>query len=210
MSLSGHYWRVISIEVVWLSSIFQACGGGVFIILALHMTIVTELSSSQDRSVPCTYCLTAATYRSSRSRIIYKAFALKYVADLVGPLVSSVALQHSLWLPNLIAIVLLTFSLPFVFLLPETRTKVSSDATSSSAGSGRYVSYRSILKSKNVWICIAITFLTQYRYLQMDVFVPYTSVRYQWTISEVSILDSRLSRLLTLLGVPPLVYCAWH
>jgi len=34
------------------TSIFQAIGGGVFVILALHM-IITDLSIEQDQSVPC-------------------------------------------------------------------------------------------------------------------------------------------------------------
>lgn len=47
--LKGHFWNVFYIEMVWLTSLFLAMGGGTFIILALNMTMVSDLSIEDNR-----------------------------------------------------------------------------------------------------------------------------------------------------------------
>ena len=44
---------------------------------------------------------------------------------------------------------------------------------------------KKILKDWRIAICIAIVFLTQYRYLVVSIFVPYASIRFRWDINQV-------------------------
>ena len=45
----GHFRNAFRMEFVWVTSLFHILGGGLFTILALHMTIISDLSTNDER-----------------------------------------------------------------------------------------------------------------------------------------------------------------
>lgn len=150
--------------------------------------MVSDLSTEADRLVNILQEWNP-DWSLSRSQRLYIAFALKYVADIIGPQVASASLLHSLWLPILICALCFLVSFPFLAALPETLPDMRSDITSvtmvGSLGTAALRAYRSLLTDWRIAICMAIAFLTQFRYLNASILVPYTSVRFGWSISQV-------------------------
>ena len=111
-----------------------------------------------------------------RSQCLYRAFTIKFLADLIGPQIAALALQHSLWLPYLICGLLIFSSFPVLFLLPETLhfTEMSRDSASvrDLFGFCGFSSYRVFLKDWRILMMMAIVFLTQFRYLVDSVRLP--------------------------------------
>ena len=127
-----------------------------------------------------------------RSRVLYKAFAIKFIADLVGPQVASITLRHSMWLPYLICGICLLLSFSVLIFLPETMQMGTRRTPPSSSGSMRDVllnvglrPYRRLFTDWRIILSMAIVFLSQFRYLTESVLVPYISVRFGWSIAEV-------------------------
>jgi hypothetical protein len=127
-----------------------------------------------------------------RSRGLYKAFAIKFVADLVGPQLASITLRHSMWLPYLISGMCLLLSFPVLIFLPETMQMGTQPSAPSSSGSLRDIlrnvglrPYRRLFTDWRIILSMAIVFLSQFRYLTESVLIPYTSVRFGWSIAEV-------------------------
>ena len=133
-----------------------------------------------------------------RSQFLYRAFTIKFLADLIGPQIAALALQHSLWLPFLICGLLTLSSFPVLLVLPETLHY--SDRSSDSAGVKRSIglcdfsSYLSFLRDWRILVMMAIVFLTQFRYLVDSVRLPYTSLRFGWSISKASSHLSTINR----------------
>ena len=125
-----------------------------------------------------------------RSRFLYRAFTIKFLADLVAPQIAALALQHSPGLPFLICGLLTLSSFPVLLVLPETLH--FSDRSSDSAVVKRSISfadissYRLILRNWLILVIMAVVFLTQFRHLVDSVRLPYTSVRFEWSISKAS------------------------
>lgn len=124
-------------------------------------------------------------------------FCFKLAVELVAPQLASLLISHSLWLPYLLCGLSLGLTLPAIIALPET----GPDAGPFSwyeirenlqlANLGRY---RGVLRRTEIQLALLITFLVQLRYNSLQLLPPYVSVRYGWTISQVSksyTLDSR-------------------
>lgn len=124
-------------------------------------------------------------------------FCFKLAVELVAPQLASLLISHSLWLPYLLCGLSLGLTLPAIIALPET----GPDAEPFSwyeirenlqlANLGRY---RGVLRRTEIQLALLITFLVQLRYNSLQLLPPYVSVRYGWTISQVSksyTLDSR-------------------
>ena len=116
--------------------------------------------------------------------MLYKAFAIKFVADLIAPQIAALTLRHSLWLPFIIAGILLVLSFPVLLLLPETLDM--SDVSRKSDAGFSTVSCKSLLTDWKILMIMAMVFLSQFRYIWQSVLISYTSVRFGWTISEAS------------------------
>ena len=125
-----------------------------------------------------------------RSQFLYRAFIIIFLADLIGPQIAALALQHSLWLPFLICGLLVRSSFPILLVLPETlhfKDKPRDSATvKKSISFYGFSLYLPFLKDWRILLMMAIVFLTQFRYLVNSVRLPYTSVRFGWSISKVS------------------------
>lgn len=48
---SGIFWNRILPELVWLTFFFRLIGGGPFVVIALYVTIVSDLSTDETRFV---------------------------------------------------------------------------------------------------------------------------------------------------------------
>lgn len=121
--------------------------------------------------------------------MLYLAFALKYVADLVGPQIASVSLAHSLWLPMLISELCLAASFVVLAALPETLSvnqhqsgQMIDNAKPEASG---FEAYRNLLSNRKILVGMSIVFLTQFRYLNQSILLPYASVRFAWSIGKV-------------------------
>ena len=129
--------------------------------------------------------------------MLYKAFAIKFVADLIAPQIAALTLRHSLWLPFMVAGILLVLSFPVLLLLPETldMSDVSrkSDAGSSTVMTFGFSSCKSLLTDWRILLIMAMVFFSQFRYIWQSVLISYTSVRFGWTISEASRRLSKVS-----------------
>lgn len=130
-----------------------------------------------------------------RSQKLYIAFALKYIPGLIGPQIASAALSHSLWLPMLLSCTFLFASFPVLAALPETLPDKPSEATSAttadSLDTAGLRAYVTLITDYRIGVCMAIAFLTQFRYLNETILVAYVPVRYQWSISQVTKSTSR-------------------
>lgn len=122
--------------------------------------------------------------------MLYLAFAIKYAADLVGPQIASVSLTHSLWLPLLICELCLLASFAVLAAVPETLSlkhhhsgQMIDGPEPTAAG---FEAYRGLLSDRKILAGMSITFLTQFRYLNESILLPYASVRFSWSISQVS------------------------
>ncbi|KAK0516530.1 hypothetical protein JMJ35_001133 [Cladonia borealis] len=172
-----HFWHIFPIETVWLAGTFVMLGGGPYIIVALNMTIVSDLSTEQ-----------------TRNQFLYRAFTIKFLADLIGPQIAALALQHSLGLPFLTRGLLILSSFPVLLVLPETlhlndRSRDSASVKKSPNFYG-FSSFLPYLRDWRILVMMAIVFHTQFRYLVDSVRLPYTSVRFGWSISKVATIDS--------------------
>lgn len=140
--------------------------------------------------------------------MLYLAFALKYAADLVGPQIASVSLTHSLWLPLLICGLCLLASLAILAALPETLSLKHHHSGQMINGpepaATSFEGYRSLLSDRKILAGMSITFLTQFRYLNESVLLPYASVRFSWSIGQVSPFSNTSIRHSTIftLGLP--------
>lgn len=121
--------------------------------------------------------------------MLYRAFALKFVADLMGPQIASFSLAHSLWLPVLICELCLAASFVVLAALPETLSPKQHQSgqmiDNSKPEAFRFEAYRNLLSNWKILVAMSITFLTQFRYLNESVLLPYASVRFAWSISQV-------------------------
>lgn len=120
--------------------------------------------------------------------MLYLAFALKYVADFVGPQIASVSLAHSLWLPMLISELCLAASFVILAALPETlsvKQHQSAQIANAKPESPGFEAYRNLLSNWKILVGMSIAFLTQFRYLNEDILLPYASVRFAWSIGQV-------------------------
>ena len=125
-----------------------------------------------------------------RSQFLYRAFTIKFLADLIGPQIAALALQYSLWLPFLICGLLILVSFPVLLMLPETLhfNDESRDTASVKKSISFYgfSSYLTFLKDWRILVMMAIVFLTQFRYIVSSVRLPYTSLRSGWSIGKAS------------------------
>ena len=122
--------------------------------------------------------------------MLYKAFAIKFVADLIAPQLAALALRHSLWLPFLVAGIFLALSFPVLWLLPETLDK-SNVSKTPETGYGKVMTFglsscKALLADWRILTIMIMVFLSQFRYTWQSVLMSYTSVRFGWTISEAS------------------------
>lgn len=121
--------------------------------------------------------------------MLYLAFALKYVADLVGPQIASASLAHSLWLPVLICELCLAASFVVLAALPETlglkQHQSSQMDDDSKPEVSSFEAYRNLLSNWKILVGMSIAFLTQFRYLNESILLPYASFRFAWSIGQV-------------------------
>ena len=122
--------------------------------------------------------------------MLCKAFAVKFVADLITPRLAAVTLKHSLWLPFLVAGIMLILSFPVLLLLPETLDTSDASKRFEAGGSTMisfgFSSYKPLLTDWRILMIMAIVFLSQFRYIWQSVLISYISVRFGWTISQAS------------------------
>ncbi len=124
-----------------------------------------------------------------RDRQLYIAFAVRYFAALVSPYVASAALDHSLWLPTLLAMLCLLGSLLVTAVMQEPLNVLGRSHNSLVAVNVTSKVTTSILKPLStrwpVLVCICINFCLQFRMLIQAILLSYISVRFEWTISQV-------------------------
>ncbi len=124
-----------------------------------------------------------------RDRQLYIAFAVRYFAALLGPYVASAALDHSLWLPTLLAMLCLLSSLLVITVMQEPLNTLSTNRGSPGIMNETGKVTTSILKPLStrwpVLLCICINLCLQFRMLIQAILLSYISVRFEWTISQV-------------------------
>ena len=123
--------------------------------------------------------------------MLYLAFALKYAADLLGPQIASISLAHSLWLPVLICELCLAASFAVLAALPETlcpkQNQTGQMIVSPRLDAAGFEAYKKLLSDWKILVGMSIAFLTQFRYLNGSILLPYASVRFSWSIGKVSL-----------------------
>ena len=160
-------------------------------ILALNMTMVADLCSDETRyDTPSICCFLLFDYLH-RSQMLYLTSAFKYVAAIAGPQTASIALAHSLWLPILLCQLIFATSLLILGIIPETlKIEPRKDQhLQANVGPNRIGVYRALLMDWRIIIGLVITFLTQFRYLNESILLPYVSVRFSWSVRQVSLLE---------------------
>lgn len=125
-----------------------------------------------------------------RSQTFYQIFSFKLITDMVAPQIASTAMKHSLWLPYLLCGLFLFLILPLIALMPETLllgeeiTKL--DAYSNNDQHNPISVYRGFFTEWRVVIGLIVIFLIQFRYSTIQIVLPYISMRFEWSISDVS------------------------
>ena len=122
------------------------------------------------------------------------------MADLISPQVASSLLEHSLWLPTLVAGLHLVASYPILALMDEPLQAESMADGGKSKGSKPLSmgdTFKHLLTNWKVVLCMSITFLLQFRYMNQSVLIAYASVRFKWSIAQVEYIEVPLIHQLT-------------
>ena len=87
--------------------------------------------------------------------------------------------------------ILLVLSSLVLGLLPET-LKLDVVSKSNSPSERRpafldYSAYKPLITDRRIVVILMMSFLSQFRYILLIILTPYTSVRFKWPISEVSL-----------------------
>lgn len=182
----------MSSDLILLTAIFRLIGGGPFLVIALYVAIVNDLSDRETRYVKVCVSMATTADHGKRSINIYKAFVVKLVIDLVAPQAASLLLGHSLWLPTLVCVLLLTACLLDLSIMQETMPEMHASVRHSSFASKRpglgtaLDQYKDMMSCRPLRMGLLIDLLVQFRYNELQLFPPYISVRFEWRIAEVS------------------------
>lgn len=168
-------WNDFSIKVVWCSSVFKLIGGGTSNAFAMILTMTADISSDD-----------------SRSKNFYKLLSAMLVTELLGPPLSYWSMERSLWLPYVICIVSLALSFPLLWIMPETLKMKREDKVDRIPEPAMFV-YKKIATDKRIILSLTALFVVQFRDQTIDVLLPYTSERFDWTLSETNSLISALA-----------------
>ncbi|KAF2841302.1 MFS general substrate transporter, partial [Patellaria atrata CBS 101060] len=175
---TAYYWAYVPIQMVWFSSIFRLIGGGPHMALSMLMTM------SADRATD-----------ETRSRAFYRTFSVYLTTDLIGPQLAYIALGHSLWLPYLICGLSLALTFPVLYAMPSTmpaqKAQVFQDK--SPFGVTSYKGYTSFLKNWRILLGLMTLFVAQFRWIAIDILLPYTSMTFGWSIGKTNLLISIVS-----------------
>nr|KMM69188.1 hypothetical protein CPAG_05509 [Coccidioides posadasii RMSCC 3488] len=187
---------VLPLRAVWFGSIFNFIGGGLGVINAMVMTMITDVVDPDNRT-----------------NAFSKTTLAVVVAQLIAPSVSSGLMNlKGPWLPYLSGIALDTITFPFLFIIPETiqlrpppserRRSINVEETSTERGSRpdntSYLSYprtivnrawessKFIFESRAVVLILSAFLLTVIGRKQIDILLLYASTRYSIPISAAA------------------------
>lgn len=107
------------------------------------------------------------------------------ITDLVGPPVAYATLLRSLWLPYVVGGLALLLTYPIIASMPETLpTQFESSKEDSRYG---LVAYKRFSTDWRIVVGLVTIFLAQFRVNTIDILLPYTSIRFGWSLGKASI-----------------------
>ena len=154
-------------------------------VIALYVTVVSDLSTEENRFAPSEIDAKTALNVDLRSQMLYKTFCFKLGIDLIGPQLASMSMGHSLWLPYLLSIVFLLLTLPIILLMPETLGLQRTQVEENEDMPPRLHIYRKFLAKHEIRLGLAIDFIVQLRYNAVQTIPPFMSMKLGWSISKV-------------------------
>jgi hypothetical protein len=172
----------------------------------LHYSLICYLASG----APC-----QETYFTSRSPLYYLLYCIYLSTELIGPYIASVTMDISPYIPlSLTIFCLLTSLLTLAFIgepnfgdkrevigrpTSETSAASSEDASNdpgeenNACLSGGNHGLRSLLRSRNVLITLAIFIVPAFRPTTTHVLLQYMSSRFHWKLSQSTIFISEIA-----------------
>jgi hypothetical protein len=124
-----------------------------------------------------------------RSKTFYLVFSAYLITDLIGPQLSYLTLKHSLWLPYVVCVLALFLIYPVLLVMPNTmKTKIEPLGSPKKVSSGGFELqvYGTFFSNWRILFGLMIIFIAQFRWITIDVLLPYTSIRFGWSLGQVS------------------------
>ncbi|RFU30995.1 hypothetical protein B7463_g5302, partial [Scytalidium lignicola] len=173
--------KVLPLRLVWLSSVFILCGGGLPSAVSFMWAMVSE-------SIPLEW----------RRRAFYYVFSAFYVAELVASFVAATTTDISSWIPCGLALVSLLLCLLLLWIMPDSRSsghylesqaEPGNDANDTANTSGLPAktalidSFKSILFHRNILLTLPTFLVVTLRYTTLNILIQYASIRFGFKIS---------------------------
>lgn len=166
--------------MIWLSSIFILCGGGLPSAVSFMWAMVSE-------AIPLEW----------RHRAFYYVFSAFYVAELLASSVASTTTDISPWIPCSLAIISLVFCLILLSVMPEPRTSehyLESHAEPRNFSNGNDTadlpvktslvrSLKGALSNRNIIFTLPTFLVVTLRYTTLNILIQYASIRFGLKIS---------------------------
>ncbi|KAK3191539.1 hypothetical protein K4F52_002354 [Lecanicillium sp. MT-2017a] len=179
----------LPLEYAWLSSLFYLIGGGPTTGTAILTTVVADV-------VPA----------HLRSTVFFYRFCTDQVADLVVPPIAAVMMAKDTWLPLLVAVGLQLLTVILSLGLPETLpvsdepvdTDSAADTSSVDSNCGKRTtllkrakrSFEFITRDKTVASLVFTFLISKVGRQSSNVLFQYVSKRYDWALSQATLLVS--------------------
>ncbi|KAG9240836.1 major facilitator superfamily domain-containing protein [Calycina marina] len=163
--------QIFPLRLVWLSSLFLLCGGG------LNAASAYMWASASD-SIPT----------ERRSYAFYYIFSAFYSAEFVASFTASVTMSISPWVPAFLALLSLTVCLALLWLIPQP-TKARSSTINfeeDARGSIKHSLVEDLKEAAsvtNVLLAIPVFLVGIFRYTVLDVLIQYAANRFGLKIS---------------------------
>ncbi|PQE03719.1 Major facilitator superfamily domain general substrate transporter protein [Rutstroemia sp. NJR-2017a BBW] len=166
--------KIFPLQLVWLSSLFLLCGGGLYSAAAFMWAQASAV-------IP----------ENKRSHAFYYIFSAFYVAELVASYIASVTIDISPWIPCGMAICAVTLGLLLLWVMPgsqnpaETQTRELSSPTTTKPSI--ISSLAQAVSRPQVLFSIPVFLVGTLRYTTLNVLIQYSSLRFNTSISKGSL-----------------------
>ncbi|POR33116.1 MFS general substrate transporter [Tolypocladium paradoxum] len=187
-------WLELPLRLIWISSLFTIVGGGGTVASSVCMMVLTD-----------------STTEENRSQVFFQTNAVLIVSELIGPALSTLMMQNSVWLPLLFALACTILTTILSGFMPETLPPTADNKTADGSSNEDSVASRKARKSmesaKVIWkhasgtlsyiaqtqsvLLLVISFLVvDFSRQSLTILLQYVSIRYSTSISKANILIS--------------------
>ncbi|KAM3080581.1 hypothetical protein ACMFMG_005523 [Clarireedia jacksonii] len=166
--------KIFPLQLVWLSSLFLLCGGGLYSAAAFMWAQAS-----------------AAIPEKKRSYAFYYIFSAFYVAELVASYIASITTDISPWIPCGMALGSVALGLLVLWAMPSSQNPGETQIRSLSSPTTIKPSIASSLiqavSCPQVLFSIPVFLVGTLRYTTLNVLIQYSSLRFGTSISKGSL-----------------------